>query len=102
MTQESSPPEHAPLLSHAAIDIWLAMPATKVYLQSLKEYLYAVEDTPVEQLTNSENADHTSALIHLNMGQKQGLKTAMDYWTLLQWADQIIPEKEEDKEIDDA
>lgn len=96
MSQESTL-QH-PQVTTDQIDIWLTSPVTKAYFSSLDWFHKDVDEVPVVDMVDSSNSDITSSNIHVNMGQLQGLTTAINYTELLERYGLI---EEEKKDVED-
>jgi len=93
-----------PQITEDQLEIWLSSSVTQTYLQCLNWFLEDVKDEANDdKLVDSSNSDLTFANIHVNMGHKQGLRSAMDYKTLMNRLEMIEPKKEAepDKEVSD-
>ena len=89
-------PNH-PQVTKDQIEIWLQNPVTQVYLQSLQWFHEElVEHQGRDGQVDSTSSDVTFAATHINMGQKQGLVTAINYNSILERFGMIEPEKKED------
>ena len=89
-------PQH-PQVTPEQIQLWEADPVTKAYLKCLAWTREDVrEDASDATIIDSACADLTHARIHINMGQQQGLVSAIDYGKLLSEFNMILKEEKTD------
>lgn len=94
MAQEK--PLH-PQVTPEQIQLWEADPVTKAYLQCLEWFNADVRDDASDgTIIDSACADLSHARIHINLGQQQGLVTAMEYGKLFNDFNMIFKEEKTD------
>lgn len=99
---EQETPQY-PQISQDEIDIWLTSRVTQTYMQCLEWFHKDTEDAARgDTLVDSSSADLTHALKHLNLGQQQGLQSALDHAKLFTRFGMVIPVEPEKEEEDDA
>ena len=89
-------PEH-PQVTPEQVQLWEADPVTQAYLKCLDWFIADVRDDASDAtIVDSACADLTHARIHINMGQQQGLNSAMGYGKLLSDFGMILMEEKTD------
>ena len=95
-----------PQLTEPQVEIWLAQPVTKTFLQCLQwKWLDVRDQAGVGALVDSSNADMTHALLHRALGQQDGYAEAGQPETLMDHYEMILhppPEEPEEKEGEEA
>lgn len=87
-----------PQVTPEQIQLWEADPVTQVYLQCLGWFKGDVaDDASTGTIVDSSSADLTHAMIHKNLGQQQGLSSALDYPFLFDRFNMIFEEKKDTK-----
>ena len=77
------------------IQLWLNDPVTKVYLQCLDWFKEEVNESASNgSIVDSSCADLTHAMIHQNLGQQQGLTSAIGYQSLFARFGMILESEE--------
>lgn len=90
-----------PQVTEAQVELWLASPVTKTFLQCLEwKRLDTVDQAGTGKLTDSSSADLTHALLHRALGQQDAYTGAQRCEQLLEFYEMIFhpPPPEEETE----
>ena len=92
-----------PKITPEQIELWADNPVTEVLLQCLGWFKADVADDAADgTIVDSSSSDLTHAMIHKNLGQQQGLSTAMDFQSLFdRYGMILLPEPKEDDDVED-
>ncbi len=88
-----------PQVPQEVVDLWLALPVTRAFLQCLEWRRLDTRDAAGDgTLVDSSNADLTHAVIHRALGQQDVYKELSDPVEILNYYDMIMePEVNDDE-----